>query len=215
MPAPDGLADALERIVAERQADRLPSVAGAVVRKGELAWSGAAGTADYTEDRPATPETQYRIGSITKTFTATAIMQLRDAGTLNLDDRLEEHIPGIANGSPTLRRLLCHLSGLQREAGEMFVSGESPTEQDLIDSMGGIEFVLEPGQAHHYSNLAFALLGQVVAAVSGVPYTDYVDSRIIGPLGLARTTWSRRSRSRRATSSTSMRGPSGSSRRRI
>ena len=69
MPAPERLAPELERMVAERQADRLPSVSAAVVRKGELVWSGAAGTASYAEDRAATPDTQYRIGSITKTFT--------------------------------------------------------------------------------------------------------------------------------------------------
>jgi CubicO group peptidase (beta-lactamase class C family) len=179
----------LDRILRERQADRLPSVAAAVVKKGELAWSSAAGFADYDEGREATAQTQYRIGSITKTFTATAIMQLRDEGALDLDDRLEQHVDGIANGTPTLRRLLCHLSGLQREAGEMFVTGESPTEQQLVAAMGDVEFVLGPAQAHHYSNLAFALLGQVVARRSGLPYMQYVNERIIEPLGLARTTW--------------------------
>src|SRR4029079_6970949 len=124
-----------------------------------------------------------------KTFTATAIMQLRDEGALDLDDRLEQHVDGIANGTPTLRRLLCHLSGLQREAGEMFVTGESPTEQQLVAAMGDVEFVLGPAQAHHYSNLAFALLGQVVARRSGLPYMQYVNERIIEPLGLVRTTW--------------------------
>src|SRR6185437_1714460 len=142
----------------------------------------------YEEERGATADTQYRIGSITKTFTATAIMQLRDAGGLDLDDRLEQHLD-VANGSPTIRRLLSHLSGLEREAGEMFVTGESPTEQQLIESMRSVNFVLPPGEAHHYSNLAFALLGQVVARKSGMRYTDYVDERIIGPLGLERTTW--------------------------
>jgi CubicO group peptidase (beta-lactamase class C family) len=116
-------------------------------------------------------------------------MQLRDAGALDLDDRLEQHLDGIANGSPTIRRMLCHLSGLQREAGEMFVTGESPTETQLVESMSDVEFVLAPAQAHHYSNLAFALLGQVVARKSGLPYTTYVDERVIGPLGLERTTW--------------------------
>ena len=139
--------------------------------------------------RDSTPDTQYRIGSITKTFTATAVMQLRDAGQLDLDDRLEQHIDGIANGTPTIRRLLCHLSGLQREAGEMFVTGESPTEDALIASMSEVEFVLGPAQAHHYSNLAFALLGQVVARKSGLAYTQYVYEHIIRPLGLSRTTW--------------------------
>src|SRR5690242_15696487 len=86
-----------QRMLQERQADRLPSVAAAVVRKGELEWSGAVGYANYDGDVEATPKLQYRIGSITKTFTATAIMQLRDAGALDLDDRLEQHLDGVAN----------------------------------------------------------------------------------------------------------------------
>jgi len=71
----------------------------------------------------------------------------------------------------------------------MFVTGESPTEDDLVASMRDVEFVLAPGESHHYSNLAFALLGQVVARKSGQSYMQYVDERIIGPLGLERTTW--------------------------
>ncbi len=176
--------EALDRLLQERQADRLPSVAAAVVRKGELAWSNAVGRANYDEERDATPGTQYRIGSITKTFTATAIMQLRDAGALDLDDRLEQHVEGTAAGSPTIRRMLAHISGMQREAGEMFVEGTTPTENDLE-----VALALDPAQAHHYSNLAYGLLGRVVAAKSGMAYTDYVDERIIGPLGLSRTTW--------------------------
>ena len=94
------------------------------MRKGELVWSGAVGAADYEGSRDATPDTQYRVGSITKTFTATAVMQLRDEGKLDLEDRLQTS-NGVANGTPTRRRLLCHLSGLEREAGEMFVTGDS------------------------------------------------------------------------------------------
>jgi CubicO group peptidase (beta-lactamase class C family) len=178
------VSEELDRLLQERQADRLPSVAASVVRKGEIAWSNAAGVADYDEGRDATPGTQYRIGSITKTLTATAIMQLRDAGALDLDDRLEQHLEGIENGSPTIRRMLAHVSGLQREVGEMFVEGTTPTEDDLV-----VRFALEPAQAHHYSNLAFGLLGRVVATKSGLAYTDYVDERILRPLGLRRTTW--------------------------
>ena len=180
------VSDALDRMLAERQADRLPSVAAAVVRDGQIVWSSAVGAADYELQSEAAPDTQYRIGSITKTFTATAIMQLRAEGKLDLDDRLEQYLDGVASGSPTIRRLLCHLSGLQREVGEMFVTGSSPTEDELA---AHLELVLEPGAQHHYSNLAFALLGQVVARVSGRPYTEYVDDRIIRPLGLERTSW--------------------------
>jgi CubicO group peptidase (beta-lactamase class C family) len=178
------MSEQLDRMLQEKQADRLPSVAAAVVRKGETAWSGAVGVADYDAGLEATPGTQYRIGSITKTFTATAIMQLRDAGALALDDRLEQHLDGIENGSPTIRRMLAHISGMQREVGEMFVDGTTPTEDDLA-----VRLALEPARAHHYSNLAFGLLGRVVAAKSGGSYTDYVDERILRPLGLERTTW--------------------------
>jgi CubicO group peptidase (beta-lactamase class C family) len=179
----------LDRLLKQAQADRLPSVAAAVVRKGEIAWANAVGSADYDEEREATPQTQYRVGSITKTFTAVAVMQLAAAGELDLDDRLEQHVEVPALGTPTLRRLLSHLSGLQREVGEMWVDDTSPTEAELIASLSGLEAVLPPARAHHYSNLAFALLGQVVAARSGVAYRRYVDERIIAPLALERTTW--------------------------
>jgi CubicO group peptidase (beta-lactamase class C family) len=181
---PDPLEAALDRRLREVQAERLPSVVAAVVRKGEVLWSGAVGVADFEAGVDATPEHQYRVGSITKTFTAVAVMQLRDAGALDLDDRLEQHLPGIENGSPTIRRMLAHLSGMQREVGEMFVDGTTPTEEDLV-----VGFALPPARAHHYSNLAFGLLGRVVTAKSGTPYTEYVSERILRPLGLERTTW--------------------------
>jgi CubicO group peptidase (beta-lactamase class C family) len=174
----------LDRLLQERQADRLPSVAAAVVRKGNVVWANAVGAADYASGEDATPGTQYRIGSITKTFTATSIMQLRDAGKLDLDDRLGQHLDDVGDGSPTIRRMLAHISGLRREVGEMFVDLSTPTEQDLV-----VGFALEPARAHHYSNLAFGLLGRVVAAKSGVPYKQYVDENVLAPLGLGRTTW--------------------------
>jgi CubicO group peptidase (beta-lactamase class C family) len=174
----------LDRLLRERQADRLPSVAAAIVCRGEIVWANAVGGADYDAGLDATPDTQYRIGSITKTFTATSIMQLRDAGKLDLDDRLGEHLDDVGDGSPTIRRMLAHVSGLQREVGEMFVDLTTPTEADLQ-----VGFVLEPARAHHYSNLAFGLLGRVVAAKSGLPYAQYVDENVIRPLGLERTTW--------------------------
>ena len=92
----------------------------------------------------------------------------------------------------------------------MFVTGESPTEDELVDSMAARVRARSPAQQHHYSNLAFALLGQVVARTAGPPYTDYVDERIIGPLGpRAHDVGAARRRRRRATSSTSTRAPSG------
>jgi CubicO group peptidase (beta-lactamase class C family) len=184
------LAPELARLLREAQAERLPSVSAAVVRHGEVVWAAAVGFADVETDGEATPETQYRIGSITKTFTAVAVMQLAEQGALELDDPLGRHIPEAAHGTPTLRRMLAHVSGLQREpAGEIWETGASPTAEELVARLGEAELVLPPQTRHHYSNLAFGLLGEVVARVAGTPYRDYVDARILGPLGLARTTW--------------------------
>jgi CubicO group peptidase (beta-lactamase class C family) len=189
LPPPDDLERRLGRSLRERQAERLPSLAAAVVRARETVWAGAVGLADIEAGIEATPETQYRVGSITKTFTAVSVMRLREEGKLDLDDRLEQHLPGIAHGSPTIRRMLSHLSGLQREAGEMFVSGDAPTIDQVLEAMGGYELVLPAARAHHYSNLAYGLLGEIVARLAGAPYTTYVDERILAPLGLGRTTW--------------------------
>src|SRR4051812_30866244 len=95
---PETLSAELERLVRSDQRDKpLPSLAAAVVRDGALVWESAVGAADLGEGRDATPDTQYRVGSITKTFTAAAIMQLRDAGKLDLEDRLDQHVEGAAH----------------------------------------------------------------------------------------------------------------------
>jgi CubicO group peptidase (beta-lactamase class C family) len=168
----------------------LPSVAAAVVRDGETVWADAVGLADVDAATPASPETQYRVGSITKTFTAAAIFQLRDAGALELDDALERFLPDSPHPAPTLRRLLAHLSGLQREpAGEIWESLEAPDRDAFLADLGRAEQVLPPGAAWHYSNLAYALLGEVVERASGIAYAEYVEARLLRPLGLVRTTW--------------------------
>src|SRR5262245_63845338 len=92
---PERLAARLEQRVREEQREkRSPSIAAAVLRDGEPVWETAVGLADVESGLEATPDTQYRVGSITKTFTATAIMQLRDAGKLDLEDTLDKHVDG-------------------------------------------------------------------------------------------------------------------------
>jgi CubicO group peptidase (beta-lactamase class C family) len=165
-------------------------VSAAVVRRGEVIWTDVIGLANVEDGLEATPDTQYRIGSITKTFTAVAIMQLRDDGRLGLDDPLARHLPEARHGDLTIRRLLAHLSGLQREpVGEIWETLEDPAAEQLVEQLALAELVLPPQVAHHYSNLAYALLGEVVARAAGVAYTEWVDERIIGALELARTTW--------------------------
>ena len=169
---------------------RLPSVAAAAFRAGEVVWDDAVGLADVEQRTEATTDSQYAVASITKTFTAASVMQLRDAGKLHLEDPLSRHIPEAAHGTPTLRRLLSHASGLQREPpGEVWETLHFPGEQELLQSLEEAEQVLPPSAAWHYSNLAYALLGHVVTRVSGTPLQDYVRERLLGPLGLERTTW--------------------------
>ena len=190
MSAPETLAAELERRVRREQRDqRLPSIAAALVRDGERVWESAVGAADINAAQEATPDTQYRLGSITKTFTSAAIMQLRDAGKLDLEDSLDKHVDAAAH-APALRRLLSHTSGLQREThDDAWLKARFADVPELLETLGTAEQVLPPGARFHYSNLAFALLGVVVECVSGVPYAQYVQDRILTPLGLTRTSF--------------------------
>ena len=192
MPAPESAATAFRRLVANAQVEgRLPSLSAAVFRGTDLIWAEAVGLADVEAGREATPDTQYPVASITKTFTAAAIMRLRDEGRLGLDDPLSAHIPEAAHAGLTLRRMLSHLSGLQREpAGEVWESLAFPTTDELLARLGEAEQVLPPAAAWHYSNLAYALLGEVVARAAETPYERFVEERFLEPLGLSRTSWS-------------------------
>jgi CubicO group peptidase (beta-lactamase class C family) len=181
------LAAKLERLVRARQREkRLASLAAAVLRDGEVIWDCAVGTANVDSGTEATPDTQYRVGSITKTFTAAAVMQLRDAGKLDLEDTLDRHIDGSAH-RPTIRRLLSHASGLQRETqDDSWLKLRFAAPDELVETLGQAELVLPAGARYHYSNLAYALLGIVVERVSGVPYVDYVREHFLERLGLTR-----------------------------
>lgn len=164
-------------------------MSAAAIGHGEVVWQEAVGLADVEGRDEATTDTQYRVGSITKTFTAAGVMQLRDAGELDLDDPLSKHVPEAAQG-PTLRRMLAHMSGLQREMpGYVWETLDFPDREGLVSGLTDAEQVLRPGARWHYSNLAFALLGEVVARRSGLEYEEYVRERLLGPLGLERTTF--------------------------
>jgi CubicO group peptidase (beta-lactamase class C family) len=187
---PESLAAKLDQLVRRDQREkRMPSVAAALQRDGELVWETAVGLADVAAGTEATPDTQYRLGSITKTFTAAAIMQLRDAGKLDLEDPLDRHVEGAAH-RPTIRRLLSHASGLQRETqDDSWLTLRFAQPDELLETLGQAELVLPSGARFHYSNLAYALLGIVVERVSGMPYKEYVRDRLFEPVGLTRVTF--------------------------
>jgi D-alanyl-D-alanine carboxypeptidase len=175
-----------------------PGVAAGIVNDQELAWSAGFGFADLASERRPDQDTLFRVGSITKTFTATAIMQIRDQGKLRLDDPLVRHIPEFSAARArfgtvedvTLRRLLTHRSGLVGEPPlDHWQTLNFPSVEEMIAALPNTEVVIAPDSAFKYSNLAFALLGEVVARVSGRPYVDYVQSEILAPLGMNSSTF--------------------------
>jgi CubicO group peptidase (beta-lactamase class C family) len=196
-PAHDRATAAAERIVRSMQVDeRIPAVSAAIVRRDRPAWHVQVGHATATE--PAESRTQFRIGSITKTFTATLVLQLRDQGLLELDDPVSAHLdlPGdvpATHRGVTVRRLLSHTSGLQREPfGNVWDTLDLPDRDRLLAELARAEAVLAPSRRWHYSNLGFALLGHLVAAKAGGTWEEVLADRLLGPLGLADTTARRR-----------------------
>jgi CubicO group peptidase (beta-lactamase class C family) len=188
MPSSEALAADLDHLLGTAQAEqRMPSVSACVFRDGEIVWQRALGLADVASGRAATPDDVYRIGSITKTFTAVLIMQQVASGRIELDAPLRSYLPEAPVG-PTIRMALSHTSGVQREPpGEIWETMKPPSREGLVAGLEDAEQVLRPGEQWHYSNLVFALLGEVVMRVTGEGYRDVLQRRILDPLGLSRT----------------------------
>ena len=168
-----------------QSAGRVPSLALAVVRDRAVLHFAGAGE----HPRPD-PKTQYRLGSITKTLTATIVMQLRDEGFFTLDDLLYRHLPGTPVGGVTLRQLLGHVSGLQREPdGRWWERAAGGDVDALLADLAFDKLAGPPYQRFHYSNLAYGLLGAVLRRVTGESWADLVAKRVLDPLGMKRTTY--------------------------
>jgi CubicO group peptidase (beta-lactamase class C family) len=162
----------------------------ALVIDGEVVLLKAKGLADLESKRPATPDTIYRVASITKTFTATTLMALRDEKKLALGDPLAAHLPELDVGYPhrddapiRIEHVLTHSAGLVRSGPYADLTRPS-TEADLIDAMK-LPLTSDPGLGHRYSNFGFGLLGLLIGRAVGVPYRDVVRTKLLEPLGMA------------------------------
>ncbi|MET8447493.1 serine hydrolase domain-containing protein [Streptomyces sp. NPDC005209] len=175
----------LHRIAVAQAEGRAPSLVAAVVRDGRAVWHGARTS---VEGHGPDENVQYRIGSITKTFTAVLVLRLRDEGVLDLADPLEKHLPGTGAGEATVAELLAHTSGLAAESpGPWWERTPGSLRPELSDVLGEKPFLHPVGRRHHYSNPGFTLLGALVEELRGAPWEEVLRREVLEPLGLSRT----------------------------
>jgi CubicO group peptidase (beta-lactamase class C family) len=174
-------------------ANRAVGIVAAVVRGNDTLLMKAYGKADVEWDIPMTTDAMFEVGSIAKQFAAVAILQLRDAGKLSLDDAITKWLPfvGTSGSRVTLRHLLTHTSGVNGfgEESEWEIRMFLPRfPRDSAERLVKLEpFRFPPGEAQAYSNSGFWLLGRVVEQASGMKYEDYVAKQIFEPLGMKRS----------------------------
>ncbi|MFE9358501.1 serine hydrolase domain-containing protein [Streptomyces olivaceoviridis] len=175
----------LHRIAVAQAEGRAPSLVAAVVRDGQAVWHGARTSVDgHGPDETV----QYRIGSITKTFTAVLVMRLRDEGVLDLGDPLEKHLPGTGAGESTIAELLAHTAGLAAESPAPWWERTPGSLRPALSDVLGEQPLLHPvGRRHHYSNPGYTVLGALVEELRGAPWEEVLRAEILEPLGLHRT----------------------------
>jgi CubicO group peptidase (beta-lactamase class C family)/D-alanyl-D-alanine dipeptidase len=179
----------------ERQDTGIPGLSVALVDDQSVIWAKGFGHADLAGARPATPETVYRVGSVSKLFTDMAVMQFVEAGKIDLDAPVTKYLPEFKPedrfGKPiTLRQLMSHRSGLVREppVGNYF-DPKPPSLARTVTSLNGLPLVYEPGTKTKYSNAAIAAVGLAVEKVDGRPFARAVRERVLAPLGMTASTF--------------------------
>lgn len=168
--------------------DQLPGLCVLVARDGKVVFQGALGLADVESGRQLDADSKFRIGSITKQFTAAAILKLVEQGNISVNDKLSKYLPDFPRGDEvTIHQLLTHTSGIPSYTDDpkFFETVTKPiSEETLIASFAGKEFTFEPGASFRYSNSGYFLLGNIVRKVSGKPLGDYLRDTFFDPLGM-------------------------------
>jgi D-alanyl-D-alanine carboxypeptidase len=188
----DALSQVDKMVRQKVEAGGVPSYSIAIASRDHPTFFASAGYADMARKTPATRNTVFEIGSITKVFTGTMLMQMRDAGTASLDDPLTKHLPEFSMPSPftgktapTLRQLASHTAGLPRMIPLNSLQEPSGASvPDMLKSLGDTAAVYPPLTHYKYSNLGVDLLGYALARTAHMPWTDYVDRKILAPLGM-------------------------------
>jgi len=170
----------------------VPSASVAVVQRGKLVYTRAYGDARLADgsepEIPATPDMRYSIGSISKQFTAAAILLLQEQGKLSIDDAVGKYVPGLTRGNEvTIREILSHTSGYQDYWPEDYLMTpmlQPESAQQILDTWGKKPLDFEPGAQWQYSNTNYVIAGRIVEAVAGEPLFDFLTQHIFRPLGM-------------------------------
>jgi CubicO group peptidase (beta-lactamase class C family) len=187
------LKDRIDRIAGRVLAQTgVPSASVAVVKRGKLVYAQAYGSARLATESeaavPATAEMRYSIGSISKQFTAAAILMLQEEGKLSIDDVVGKYVPGLTEGDTvTIRQILSHTSGYQDYWPEDYVMTpmlKPESAQQILDTWAKKPLDFEPGTQWQYSNTNYVIAGRIVEAVTGEPLMDFLTKRIFRPLGM-------------------------------
>jgi CubicO group peptidase (beta-lactamase class C family) len=188
LPPPERLVDSLFNSLIKADS---PGAAVLVARDGHVLFEKGYGLARVQEHVPAAPTTKFRIGSITKQFTAAAILKLQEEGRISVEDHLSKFYPDYPRGDEvTIHHLLTHTSGIHSftDKPDFIASVTTPVKtEDQIRSFEKDPFDFDPGQRFLYNNSGYFLLGAIVEKVSGQPYADYLRSKFFEPLGMKDT----------------------------
>jgi CubicO group peptidase (beta-lactamase class C family) len=182
-------------IASEMSAEKIPGLALAVVRDGQIVKASGYGFADLEFDVPVKPETLFQTGSVGKQFAATAVMMLVEENKIALDDKLSKYLPGTPAKwrNVTIRNLLTHTSGIADYGGEedskptVISLRQDYTEDELLKRFELLPMNFAPGTSWSYSNTGYVLLGFVIHKVTGEFYGDFLHQRIFQPLGMTDT----------------------------
>ncbi|MEP7292116.1 MAG: serine hydrolase domain-containing protein [Chloroflexota bacterium] len=193
------LAFADAQLEGEQRDRSIPGMSAGIVYDQELIWQRGYGYANLENKTPADEHSIYRIASITKLFTATMLMQLRDAGKVSLDDPIEKYLPAFKIKSafadarpPTFRMVAAHAAGLPREGNhEGWRDMNMPTIDALLAGLADDEMRLPTLFEPKYSNLGVGIMGHTLSLIAGQPYGEYVTQHILQPLGMNESGWTR------------------------
>jgi CubicO group peptidase (beta-lactamase class C family) len=183
------LRDRVDRIAAQvLEQTGVPSASVAVVKGGKVVYAHAYGKARLEPPVQATPDMRYSIGSISKQFTAAAILLLQEQGKLSLDDAVGKYIPGLTRGNDvTIRQILSHTSGYQDYWPEDYLMTpmlRPETAEQIMDAWARKPLDFEPGTQWQYSNTNYVIAGAIVEKVSGRKLMDFLGEHIFRPLGM-------------------------------